>query len=64
MSKIIYEFKIGPYVALQLDNMPNEPYMRYQIEDEVFEPIPINDMPNCIAIKSSKSFLGKEVEFV
>lgn len=64
MSKVVDEFRIRQYAVLKLDKMPQVNYRKYRIGTEEFEPVPIYDLPQCIAITSDKSYLGKTVEFI
>ena len=64
MSKVVDEFRIKQYAILKLDEMPQINYRKYRIGTEEFDPVPIYDMPQCIAIISDKSYLGKAVDFV
>lgn len=64
MSVVISEFKIHKYVVLKLDKMPKTKYTKYRIGNIEFAPVPVYDMPSCIAIESNESFIGKTVEFV
>jgi hypothetical protein len=64
MSKVIYNFQIGQYSVLKLDEIPEKKYSKYRINGKEFEPVPIYDMPQCIAISSTEDFLGKIVEFI
>ncbi|MFR8034626.1 MAG: hypothetical protein ACLU6W_11535 [Lachnospiraceae bacterium] len=64
MSKVVEEFRIRQYAVLKLDKMPQVHYKKYRIGTEEFEPVPIYDLPQCIAITSDKSYLGETVEFI
>lgn len=64
MSKVIDEFHINQYAVLKLDRMTEKLFRKYRIDDIEFEPVPIYDMPQCIAIQSDKSFIGATVEFI
>ena len=64
MSKVVEEFRIRQYAVLKLDKMPQVHYKKYRIGTEEFEPVPIYDLPQCIAITSDKSYLGEIVEFI
>ena len=64
MSKVVYEFHIKKYTVLKLDEMPQKAYRNFLIDGNEYKPVPIYDAKNCIAIESSKSFIGKIVEFV
>lgn len=64
MSKVVDEFRINQYTVLKLDKMPQVSYRKYRIGAEEFDPVPIHDLPQCIAIASDKSYLGKTVDFI
>ncbi len=64
MSRVVDEFRIGQYAVLKLDEMPKVNYRKYRIGTEEFEPVPLYDLPQCIAVTSDKSYLGKIVEFI
>lgn len=64
MSKVVDNFQIGKYAVLKLDEMPKSGYNKFRIEGNEFEPVPIYDMPQCIAIESNEEFLNKIVEFI
>jgi len=65
VNKIISDFSIGRYRGLKIDGeIPKKSYSLFQIDGKEYEPVPIYDALNCIAIESSESFLGKKVDFV
>ena len=64
MSKIIDEICINEYLVLKLDSMPKAPHKKYRIDGVDFEPIPVYDAINCIAIISYGHFIGNTVEFI
>lgn len=64
MSKVIDNFQIGKYAVLKLDEMPKRGYNKFRIEGKEFQPVPIYDMPQCIAIESNENFLNRKVEFI
>lgn len=64
MSKVVNELRIKKYVVLVLDEMPNKTYSSFLIQGKQYQPSPIYDAKNCIAIESEKSFIGKTVEFI
>lgn len=65
MYTIISEFKVKDYVVLKLNkDKPLEKYTKYLIDKTEYDIIPIYDADKCIAIKSQKSFINKEVEFI
>lgn len=64
MLKVVSDFAIGAYRVLALDGeKPNTKYTKYVIEGKEYKIIPAYDIGNCIAIKSTSSFVGKTVEF-
>ncbi len=64
MSKVIKELHIAKYTVLVLDKMPDVAYHVFGIDGKTYEPIPIYDAENCIAIESDGNFIGKTVEFL
>lgn len=65
MSKVVSEWKIGKYTALELDQgPPMKPYYKYRIDGVDYDIVPVYDIPNHIAVESKSSFLGKTVEFI
>ena len=64
MSKVIDCFKVENYMVLKVDEMPKRGYDKFRIEGIEFDPVPIYDMPQCIAIESNKQFLNKVIEFI
>lgn len=64
MSIIIDEFHINQYTVLKLDRMPEKMFRKYRIGGIEFDPVPIYDTPQCIAIHSEESFVGEMVEFI
>lgn len=63
-SKIIDEICINGYAILKLDFMPETLHEKYRIDGFDFDPVPVYDAENCIAVKSYDNFIGKTVEFV
>ncbi len=65
MCRIINEFQLRSYRVLILDKLPLKSYRQYQIDGEMWEPVPVYDAKNTIAIRYDygKSFLGKTVDF-
>ena len=51
-------------MVLKVDEMPKRGYNKFRIEGIEFDPVPIYDMPQCIAIESNKQFLNKVIEFI
>lgn len=65
MSKILSEWKIGKYIALELDEIPPmREYNKFRIDGKEYTPIPVYDLPRHIAIEAQGNFKGKFVEFV
>lgn len=65
MRRVTYEFNCGDYKVLKLDGaVSEEEHRSYLIDGETYQIVPVYDAPNCIAIKSNKTFLGKTVEFI
>lgn len=65
MCRIISEWKIGKYVALELDQSPPmRKYNKYRIDGKDYTAVPVYDLPNHIAVESDSSFVGKNIEFV
>lgn len=66
MAKVIDEWHFRQYTVLTLDSLDDAPrgYRKYVIGGKTYEPVMMYDMPNCIAIESADSFIGKTVEFV
>ena len=62
---VIDEFHIHKYQVLVLDNLPMTIlYYKFRIKGILYDPVPVYDLKNCIAIESNESFLGEIVEFV
>ncbi len=65
MCKIIKQWKIGKYLALELEqSLPKTEYTKYRIAGQEYNPIPVYDLSNHIAIEGIGNFEGKEVEFI
>lgn len=65
MRKVVSEWKIGKYVALELDqDLPMKAYHKYRIDGADYDIVPVYDLPMHIAIEAEGSFLGKSVEFI
>ena len=52
------------YAVLRLDVMPKTKYRQFRIDGNLYDPVPVYDMPQCVAIQSEEKFIGKTVEFV
>ena len=62
---VVDEFHIHKYRVLVLDNLPMTIlYYKFRIKGILYDPVPVYDLKNCIAIESDESFLGETVEFV
>jgi hypothetical protein len=64
MRTVLSELHLNQFTVLNLDDEPNEKYKLFRIDGREYKPVPIHVLPNCIAIESPDSFVGKEVEFV
>ena len=65
MSKILSQWQVGEYTALELDSdIPMKSYRKYRIDGREYTPIPVYDFPKHIAIEEKGYFVGKTVEFV
>lgn len=63
--KVISQWKIGKYLALELNqSLPKTQYTKYKISGKEYEPVPVYDLPNHIAIEATGDFEGEEVEFI
>lgn len=63
--KVISQWKIGKYLALELNqSLPKTEYTKYKISGKEYEPVPVYDLLNHIAIADMGDFEGKEVEFI
>lgn len=64
MAKVIHEFSIGKYKVLKLDEMPIvHDYKQYVIGGKHYPVVPMYDTANCIAVESTESFKGMQVDF-
>lgn len=65
MRKVISQWKIGKYLVLELDqSLPKTEYTKYSISGNDYDPVPVYDLPNHIAIEATGNFEGKTVEFI
>ena len=66
MAVIIDSFRLPKNVqALTIDtDKPKHHYNAYKIGNEVFSIVPVYDSSRIIAIRDSRDFVGKTVEFV
>lgn len=63
--KVIGQLPVGKYIALELDvNLPVNGYKKFRIDGKEYEPVPVYELPNHIAIEAQGNFKGKTVEFV
>jgi len=64
MRKVTYEFSAGEYTILKLDGpIPQKQHTTYIIDGKKYDIVPVYDMPNCIAVRATGNFIGKEVQF-
>ena len=60
--KVVSQWKIGKYLALELNqSLPKTEYTKYKISGKEYEPVPVYDLPNHIAIEATGDFEGEEV---
>ena len=64
MSKVLSSFSFGKYRVLKISTMPTNPYSHIRIDGKMYKPIPIYDMPQCVAIESYKDFTNQYIDFV
>jgi len=68
MDKIVGQSKIGKYTVLYLEPNPNRYFMdyrKYKIKDREYEPVPVYDAKNTIAIiTDEKQFVDETVEYI
>lgn len=65
MYTVVNEWQVGKYMALFLNqDPPLKPYWKYRIDGVIYDPVPVYDLPKCIAIEAEGNFKGKTVEFV
>lgn len=65
MNKVVHEFKAVKYMVLELDEKKTPDfYKKYSIDGKEYDIVPISNAPNCIAVESSDSFLGKTVKYI
>lgn len=65
MIKILSQWEIGKYTALELDHdIPLKKYKKYRINGIDHDPVPVYDMPKHIAIEGKGDFVGNTVEFI
>lgn len=64
MIKILNSFIIGKYRVFKLSTMPTKPYSHIKIGEDIFIPVPIFDMKNCVAIESTRNFNSTTIEFI
>lgn len=65
MRKILSQWQVGKYTALELDgDIPMKNYSKYRIDGQEYKSIPVYDLPKHIAIEEKGDFVGKTVEFV
>lgn len=65
MLEIISITQIEKYQVIRLKENPKKDFKQIKIGNDVFDPIVAFDMPNCIAIESSKDYSQiKEIELL
>ena len=68
MDKIIRQSKLKDTTILYLEPNPQEhfkDYRKYRIKGVEYEPLPVYDSPNTIAIiTDEKQFVGETVEYI
>lgn len=65
VHKVISQLSVGKYTALELDiGLPVSGYKKFRIDGKEYEPVPVYDLPNHIAIEEKGKFEGKTVEFI
>lgn len=68
MDKIVKQSTLGKYTVLYLEPNPERlllKYKKYRIDGIEFEPVPVMDSPNTVAIAGNKNDLtGKYVEYI
>ena len=63
MSKVVNSFKMGEFSVIVLDKMEKD-FNKVEIDGTLYEITIPYDIPNAIAIKSDKDFIGKTVTFI
>ena len=64
MSKIIDEMQMQEIKVLKVEEIPNVEYKKLRIAGVEYDPLPIFDAKNCVAIKSEKKLKGEVIEFI
>jgi len=65
MYTVVAELDVGKYMVLALDRaIEDVDYTKYKIDGEEYDIVPVYDLPNNIAVKSRKSFIGSKVECI
>lgn len=65
MNTVIEQWRIKNYSVLFLDQyVPTGEYRFYMIDGVKYEPTPIYDIRNAIAIQEEGNFVGKHVDYI
>lgn len=65
MIKIIDVLQAGNNTVLVLDSqLPTKPWNKFKVGKKEYKPIPVYDMPNCVATDVHDDFVGKEIIFI
>lgn len=65
MRKVLSQWKIGKYTALELDDdISLESHKKYRIKGEDCDPVSLYDLPKYIAIDGEGAFVGSAVKFI
>ena len=65
MLNILSQWQVGKYTVLELDGEPPmSSYNEYKVDGVTYKPVPIYDMPGCIAIEAKGNFEGKTIDFI
>lgn len=63
--RIVDVLSLGKVKALFLENeAPSTAWSNVRINGAVYRPVPVYDLPKCIAIEADGEFAGKIVEFI
>lgn len=65
LSKVVKSLRAGDNTVLMLDSkLPESVWTKFKIDGKEHTPVPIYDLPNCVATKEKGSFEGKEIIFI
>lgn len=57
MSKVLSQWEIGKYTALELDyDISLKKHRKYRINGNDYDPVPVYDMPKHIAIEGKTNY--------